>query len=139
MKYLKVFSMICLSIAMLVALIFSLRSFAGNRFLSLVNSYFINSFIYLIGFIFLLIYIARTKNIYSLTASLFLTTSILIIIYNLNIPTYFRLFGTGTPYKETEIIVYIISAIISFVFIAGFITLFFYFKSKSKKYVKQLD
>ena len=139
MKYIKIFSMICLSIAMLVALFFSLRSFVGNRFLSLINSYYINSFIYLIGFIFLLIYIARTKNIYSLAAALFLTTSILIIIFNLNIPSYFRLFWTGTPYRGTEIIIYIISAIVSFVFIAGFITLFFYFKSKSKKYIEQLD
>jgi len=139
MKYVKVFSMIILSIVMIVALFLSLRAFGGNEFLLLISSYYINSFIYLIGFIFLLIYIARTKNIYSLTASLFLTTSILIIIYNLNIPTYFRLFWTGTPYKETEMIVYVISAIVSFVFIAGFVTLFFYFKSKSKKYIKKLD
>lgn len=139
MKYVKVFSMIFLSIVMLVALFFSLRAFGGSRFLLLISSYYINSFIYLIGFIFLLIYIARTKNIYSLAASLFLTSSILIIIFNLNIPSYFRLFWTGTPYKETEIFLYIISAIVYFVFIAGFMTLFFNFKSKSKKYIEQSD
>ena len=139
MKYIKIFSMICLSIAMIIALFFSLRTFGGNRFFQLISSYYINSFIYLIGFIFLLIYIAMTKNIYSLVAALFLTTSILIIIFNLNIPTYFRLFGTGTPNRGIEIIVYVIAAIISFVFISGFITLFFYFKSKSKKYMEQLD
>jgi len=139
MKYVKVFSMIILSIVMIVALFLSLRAFGGNEFLLLISSYYINSFIYLIGFIFLLIYIARTKNIYSLTASLFLTTSILIIIYNLNIPTYFRIFWTGTPYKGTEMIVYVISTVVSFVFIAGFITLFFYFKSKSKKYIAQVN
>jgi hypothetical protein len=139
MKYIKIFSMIFLSIIMLVAIFFSLRTFGGNRFLLLISSYYINSFVYLIGFIFLLIYTARTKNIYNLVASLFLTTSILIIIFNLNIPSYFRLFWTGTPYRGTEIIIYIISAIVSFVFIAGFITLFFYFKSKSKKYIEQLD
>ena len=86
-----------------------------------------------------LIYIGKTKNIYSLVASLFLSTSILILIFNLNIPSYFRLFWTGTPDKGIKIIVYVISAIISFVFIAGFVTLFFYFKSKSKKYIEQLD
>jgi len=139
MKYVKVFSMIILSIAMLIALIFSYRAFGGNKFLSLISAYFINSFVYLIGFVFLLIYIARTKNIYSIAVALFLTTSILIIISNLNIPTYFRMFWTGTPYRGTEMIVYITSAIISFVFIAGFMTLFFYFKSKSKKYIEQLS
>ena len=139
MKYIKIFSMIILSIAMLVALFFSLRAFGDNRFLLLISSYYVNSFVYLIGFISLLIYIARTKNIYSLAAALFLTTSILIIIFNLNIPSYFRLFWTGTPYRGIEIIGYIISAIVSFVFIAGFITLFFYFKSKSKKYIERLD
>ena len=131
--------MIFLSIIMLFAIFFSLRTFGGNRFLLLISSYYINSFVYLIGFIFLLIYIARTKNIYGLAAALFLTTSILIIIFNLNIPSYFRLFWTGIPYRGTEMIFYVIAAIVSFVFITGFITLFFYFKSKSKKYIEQLD
>lgn len=139
MKYVKIFSMIFLSIVMLVALFFSLRTFGDNRFFQLIRSYYVNSFIYLIGFIFLLIYIARTKNIYSLVASLFLTTSILIIIFNLNIPSYFRLSWAGTPNRGIEMIVYVIAAITSFVFISGFITLFFYFKSKSKKYIEQLD
>ena len=132
MKYFKIFAMFILSIIMLIALFFSIGTFRPIKFL---GAYYIPSIIMLIGFIFLMIYVAKTKNIYSLIASLFLSISVIIIISNLNISEPISLIW---PFMDEgiKIITYTISAIISSIFLVGFMTLFFYFRSKSKKYIK---
>jgi len=134
MKYFKIFAMFILSIIMLTALFLSVGSFRylPINFLNFLGMYYIPSFIMLIGFIFLMIYVAKTKNIYSLTASLFLNISIIILLSNINIPAIFDILGT---IKVTRIIIYIIYAIISSIFSVGFICLFFYFRNKSRKYI----
>ena len=146
MKHIKIISMVFLSIAMLFAVLISVRAFVWplfyqqigifgvgillkNVFLVWIYTHYIPSLIFLIGFIFLLVYIARTKNIYSLCASLFLTTSIFIIVWHLlNIASAFRL--------NRSILSIVISSIVIFVFLVVFIALFFFFRSKSKKYIE---
>ena len=134
MRYLKIFSLIIFIIAMLVTLFISIRSFLGNiKFLNYISRYYIPSIIFLIIFIFLIIYIIKTKNIYSLVASLFLTTSCFIFIwFLLNLAT---VINRQEIYSGPLLISFIVSSSIGLVFFIGFITLFFFFRSKSEKYV----